>query len=319
VSERVLLLGAGGMGCAYAHVLRALGRTVEAVCRSANTAESYTKQTGLPALHGGLDAYLASGRSLPSEAIVAVNVEELASVTEALIRSGVRQILVEKPGALSLAELDRVARTARESPAEVVVGYNRRFYASTQRAAKMIAEDGGASSVVFDFTERSRAIAHSKTPAGVKAAWLLANSSHVIDLAFFLAGDPAELQAQALGALDWHPRGAVFSGVGKTVRGAAFSYHADWRSPGRWSVDVRTPARRLLLSPLETLRTQSWDGFDLRDEPLDDALDRTYKPGLFRQVEAFLTGEGKEFLPTLEEQVARVRQIFEPIASGRRA
>jgi predicted dehydrogenase len=302
------------MGVAYARVLAALNREPTAVCRSPATAELYQKETGFPALPGGLEAYLNARGAAPKEAIVAVDVDQLANVTETLIKAGARRILVEKPGGLNGVEITRVARTATGASAKVLVGYNRRFYASTRRAAQMIAEDGAVSSAVFDFTEVSRIVPQLKQSPAVKAAWVLANSSHVIDLAFFLAGEPVKLECQTEGALPWHPSAAVFSGFGKTKLGAAFSYHADWRAPARWSVEVRTPLRRLILCPLETLRVQTWDGFDLRDEPLDNEIDRTYKPGLYRQVQAFLTGEDEELLPGIEEQAGRVRRIYDAIA-----
>ena len=316
VSRNVLVVGAGQMGVAYTRVLRALGFQPKAVCRSIRTAENYTKQTGLPAFHGGLDAYLAAIGSLPDEAIVAVDVDQLASTTEEVIRNGARRILVEKPGGLNLAELERMARTARRASALVAVGYNRRFYAATQRALELIAEDGGIATIIFDFTERSRVVEQSRAAPAVKAAWLLANSSHVIDLAFFLAGAPIELQARVHGSLPWHPRGSRYLGIGRAAQGATFAYYADWQCPGGWSVDIRTLSRRLLLCPLETLKVQNAGEFELKVQPLDDTLDREYKPGLFRQVQAFLTGERKEILLSLDEQIERVRRIYEPVAEG---
>jgi predicted dehydrogenase len=319
MSRPVLIVGAGAMGVAYTRVLMALGYQPTTVCRSPTTAETYQKETGIAARPGGLSAYLDGKEKLPNEAIVAVDVDQLAAVTETLVKAGVRRILVEKPGGLNGEEVSQVARTAAAASAAVLIGYNRRFYASTRRAAEMVVEDGGVCSAVFDFTEVSRIVPQLKQAPIVKAAWVLANSSHVIDLAFFLAGAPTKLECQVEGSLPWHPSAAAFSGFGRTERGAVFSYHADWRAPARWSVEVRTPLRRLILCPLETLKVQTWDGFDLREEPLDNAVDRTYKPGLYHQVKAFLTGEGQKLLPSIEEQAKRVRQIYEPIAHGKRS
>ncbi len=53
-----------------------------------------------------------------------------------------------------------------------------------------IAEDGGALSINFDFTEWSHKIKYLKNSGLAKRRWLVANSSHVIDLAFHLGGKP---------------------------------------------------------------------------------------------------------------------------------
>jgi predicted dehydrogenase len=316
MSNSILLVGAGRMGVAYARVLVALERKPIAVCRSSATAEAYADRTGLSAVAGGLRAYLAGVDAIPDEAIVAVDVDQLANVTEALIEAGVRRILVEKPGGLNYVEIARVARAAERAAVKVLVGYNRRFYASTRRALEVIAEDGGVSSVVFDFTEVARIVPQLKQAAAVKAAWGLANSSHVMDLAFFMAGDPVKLECQVGGSLPWHPSAAVFCGFGRTKTGALFSYHADWRAPARWGVDLRTPLRRLIMCPLETLKIQTWEGFDQREEPLDVEIDRTYKPGLLRQVDAFLNANDT-LLVDISQQAERVLRIFDVIMTGK--
>src|SRR5680860_660972 len=106
MTERVLLVGAGNMGVHYTRVLTALGYQPEVVCRSAETAKEFRNQTGFPACSGGLSAYLAKNGALPERAIVAVDVDQLASVTEELVRNGAKEILLEKPGALNLEELE---------------------------------------------------------------------------------------------------------------------------------------------------------------------------------------------------------------------
>lgn len=300
----------------YTRVLTALGYDPHVVCRSATTADRFRDQTGRPVWHGGIEAYLAANGKLPTEAIVAVDVDQLAEVTQQVIKNGVKRVLLEKPGGLNLAQLEDTLHLARQQGVQVFIAYNRRFHASTQRAVQMIAEDGGVSSILFDFTERSKFVENSKFPPAVKAAWLLANSSHVIDLAFYLAGAPVEIQAQVHGSLPWHPSGARFSGIGVTTQGATFAYHADWECPGRWLVDIRTRSRRLLLCPLESLQVQYPDKFEWHEEPLADELDRNYKPGLYRLVRAFLSGEDNEPLLNIEEQIQRIHKIYEPVAVG---
>jgi predicted dehydrogenase len=236
---------------------------------------------------------------------VATGVSELAEVTRLLLDAGVRRLLVEKPAAVTAAEVLALADRAEKAGADVRIAYNRRFLASVRRGREMIAEDGGVLSFTFEFTEWSHqieALPHAET---VKHNWLLANSSHVIDLAFFLGGAPVALDARVAGRLSWHPAGAAFVGAGASESGALFSYHANWAGPGRWGVEVVTARRRLIYRPLEKLQFVRQASVKIEEEPLDDADDKQYKPGLLRQMRAFLEGNDPA-LPTLAEHRRRL-------------
>ncbi len=306
----VLLIGAGPMALAYAKVLCALGLSYEAIGRGARSADTFAEAIGQRPAEGGLAAFLSRHRIDPATpVIVALPIPQLASATQSLIDAGARRLLVEKPAGLDLVEIDALAAAARATSADVFVAYNRRFYASVVAARALIAEDGGVSSFHIDFTELAdRVVSPDKAPE-VLANWLLGNSSHVIDLGFHLGGEPVALDGAVSGTLPWHPAGAVFAGHGRTAVGALFTWHADWRSAGRWGLDLRTPRRRLLLQPLEKLQVQEKSSFTVREFDLGDRLDLDYKPGLYRQVEAFLSdGAHSSALPTIDAHAAVVRR-----------
>lgn len=286
------LVGAGVMARDYARVLSALGSTWATIGRGAVSAAAFEQATSRPVREGGLAAFLAERPAPAVHAIVAVPVQDLAACTIALLEHGVGRVLVEKPAGLNRREIAWVGAVAEARGSEVHVAYNRRFHASTHTARELIAADGGATSLELEFTEWSHRIAELAKAPEVKARWFLANSTHVVDLAFFLAGHPVSLTAEVAGRLPWHPAGAVFAGSGRTAHGALFSYRADWQSAGRWGVDVYTAKRRLILRPLEALQQQARGSLTVEPVALDDALDREYKPGLFRQTAAFLAGQG---------------------------
>ena len=171
------------------------------------------------------------------------------------------------------------------------------------RAKEMIKLDGGVTSFSFEFTEWSHKIELLSTSPKIKESWFLANSSHVVDLAFFLGGSPKELQSFIAGnnKLSWHPNASVFSGSGRTYNDAIFSYHADWTGPGRWGVEMITNNNRLILRPLEKLQIQKKGSIEIVFEDIDDKLDVKFKPGLFKQVEAFLNDD-VECLCSLKDQ-----------------
>jgi predicted dehydrogenase len=303
--KRIWLIGAGPMANAYVEVLSALGHDVIIVGRGEQSAERMRQATRYAVVAGGLGPFLESRPALPDAAIVAVGVEALAATTAELLDAGVRRVLVEKPAALTLDELHDLQGRAALIDAEVYIGYNRRAYASVQAARAMIEADGGATSLAFEFTEWAHQIGPLVKAPGVKERWALGNSTHVIDLAFYLAEPPKELSAVVRGGLDWHPSGSVFTGSGVTESDALFSYHADWTAPGRWAVEVMTRHNRYVLRPLEALDVIRLGTVRAESVPLHDEVDRRYKPGLYQQVVAFLDGGSAVRLCTLDEQVSQ--------------
>jgi predicted dehydrogenase len=300
------------MAVDYHKVLRDLGATTTVIGRGEASARRFETQTGQPVVAGGLEAHLAAMPSLPDAAIVATGVEALAPTARRLVAAGVRRLLLEKPGALTRSELDALASQAGAAGAEIVIAYNRRMYASTLAAQRMIEEDGGVRSVHFEFTEWSHVIEGLPKAPGVKEAWLLGNSTHVIDLAFHLSGAPVDLSTFTAGSLPWHPAAAAFSGAGRTEQGALFSYCANWDAPGRWSVEVLTRERRLIFRPMESLQVMRRGSVAIEPVPLDDAGDKAFKPGLHEQVCRFLRGR-RDGLCSLAEQV-RCWPLYERIA-----
>ena len=295
------LIGAGPMARDYGLVLQDIGTDYEVIGRGQRSAETLSRMLRAEVYSGGLENHLTKFVP-PSTAIVAVGVVDLVSTTCTLLTAGVKRILVEKPAGLDVNQIKVLDDAARDAGAEVFVGFNRRFYASTLKAESLVAEDGGVLSAHFEFTEWSHIIKELDMDPMVKENWVLANSSHVIDLAFHFCGLPENLHAMVSGNLSWHSSAARFSGVGKTNRGVLLSYFADWESSGRWSLELLTKNRRLFMSPMEELRCSRLGSVDIDKVTLDDRLDRAFKPGLHRQVAAFLTREDSR-LCRLEEHL----------------
>ena len=91
-----------------------------------------------------------------------------------------------------------------------------------------------------------------------------------------------------------------------TDQNVLFSYFADWEAPGRWGVEVLTRKHRLILRPMEKLQVISFGSVKEETVPIEDKLDTDFKPGLFRQTEAFLNKDAMYFC-TLEEQVENTK------------
>lgn len=301
------------MAIDYAKVLKALNVDMVVIGRGQASALQFENMTGLPVQTGGIEKWLLHKKNLPCQAIVAVGERLLGKVGIMLMEHGIKSLLVEKPGAATTGEVADVLRKAQEHNSKVYLAYNRRFYASVQQARQIIREDGGVTSFYFEFTEWSHVIKDLQKEPGVRENWLFHNSTHVIDLAFHLGGKPKDISCYTAGALNWHPASSIFAGAGASDRGALFSYNANWESPGRWGVEVLTRKHRLIFRPLEKLQIQKIGSIAVELLDIDDRLDVEYKPGLFKQTQAFINGD-TQHLCTIEEQ-ANMVNLYNKIAN----
>ena len=277
------------MGAEYAKVLNALKVDFITIGRSEKSAKAFTETTGHSVMTGGLDKYIDELQS-PQYAIVTTTIEELAGTTIGLIEKGIKNILVEKPAGMNRSEIEKVAKVAKRHDAFIQVAYNRRFYASTLAAEKIISDDGGVTSFNFEFTEWAHQIETLDKPKNILDIWFLANSTHVIDLAFHLGGRPIEMSSYTSGSLDWYKPASIFAGTGISDKGALFSYQANWKSPGRWGVEMLTSKHKLILRPMEQLHMQKIGSVAIERVEIDDKFDIEFKPGLYMQVKSFLNG-----------------------------
>jgi len=300
--DKILLVGAGGMAQDYAKVLLAQKVDFDVICRTAESANKFTSNIGKECYDGGLDSHLKSINSKYTKAIVATGVEALKETTISLLNHNIPSILVEKPGGINATEIEELNTKAQIKMATIYIAYNRRFYASVNSALKIIDEDGGLLSGNFEFTEWSHVIEPSAKAREVKENWFLTNSTHVVDLAFFMMGHPKKLSAYSSGETSWH-KPAIFAGSGTTEQGILFSYKANWISAGRWGVELLTRKRKLILQPMEKLQEQLVGSIQTNEvQEIDYQLDEIFKPGIYIQTKHFLSGT-KDKLKTLEEQV----------------
>lgn len=314
LNKKVLLIGATRIARDYYGVLQALGCQTTVVGRGQSNAEKFAADTGAKVYTGGIEKFLKEKSLTDWQAIiVAVGVEQLANIARQLLSAGATNILLEKPGGLDSQEIQSVSDLASFKKARVLVAYNRRFYASVFKAEEIIKADGGVQSFVFEFTEWASVIEESKRRPEVLAHWLLANSTHVIDMAFFLGGKPREIKCWAGGSLSWHDK-AIFYGAGLTENNALFSYQANWIAPGRWVLEIMTAEHRLIFKPLEELHIQEKGSVEIKKMEIENQLDLDFKPGLYRQTQAFLLGDDSRF-KTIAQQ-AQMALLYEQMARG---
>jgi len=315
--KKIWLIGAGGMAQDYIKVLQGLNQKFIVIGRGEDTAKKCQEVTGCQVEIGGLSEYLSTNPEKCSYAIIAVGVEKLYETTKQLLEYGIKNILVEKPGGLYYWQFKELNNLANEKESNVLVAYNRRFYASVLKAQEIIKKDGGVTSFNFEFTEWAHEIETLTKGEGVMENWFLANSTHVVDMAFYLGGKPKEICSFTNGSLSWHPLASNFSGAGLSEKGALFNYQANWESAGRWGVEILTKQHRLIFRPMEKLHIQKRGTIpQLLDESIDYCLDEKYKPGLYIQTKNFLENDF-EGMCLFEEQFKMIK-IYNKIANYER-
>lgn len=300
VKNEIWLIGAGLMGVEYTKVLKGLNLEFKVITRGTENGDKLKENLGCEVISGGLIEFIKKTNYIPKYAINAVGIEALTETTQLLLNAGIKNILLEKPGVAYAREIYALSELAKNKNAKVLLAYNRRFYQSVIAANKIILEDGGVTSFNFEFTEWSHtieALKNSKTQAELQN-WFLGNSTHVIDLAFYLGGMPKEICAFYNGQnkIDWHTTACNFSGAGVSEKGALFAYHANWKAPGRFSVEILTNKHRLIFRPLEKLQIQNIGSVAINMvEDIDYSIDEKYKPGFYLQTKAFLDGDDSKF------------------------
>lgn len=297
----ILLVGAGGMALEYAKVLFAMNEKFVIVGRGEKSARSFTQLLGQNVITGGINRWIQKRNFTPDKAIVAVSGDQLGMVAINLLKIGVKSILLEKPGGYNFAEIRKVANESKKRSSQIYIAYNRRFYASTIAARKIIKKDGGVSSCFFEFTELGYLVLKLKNLDQIKKEWFLHNSTHVIDLAFFLSGKPEEMSTYVSGELSWSNNPSTYVGAGITDKGCLFSYHSNWNAPGRWNLEILTKKHRLIFKPMEKLHIQKIGSLEIKELVLDNGLDITFKPGLYEEVKSFLENNTAD-LCSIEEQ-----------------
>tara|TARA_B100000212_G_scaffold323158_1_gene283001 strand:+ start:15802 stop:16749 length:948 start_codon:yes stop_codon:yes gene_type:complete len=285
---KILLVGAGPMGREYIRVIKELQKLykIELIC--ACRSEKSKKEI---MLSYDIEAYTSEIPTLINTlgkfdlCIIATNIESLFAVTKTVINNkAAKKILVEKPVSFKRAEL----KLLKDAP-NIFVAYNRRFYSSIRSLKTMTHDFSDVSSIHFDFTELVHRLKDQEISEVIRRNWLIANSSHVIDLVSYISG-PVDLEKSYFGVkgeLDWNGGPINFFGMGLTSRDIPFTYNSDWDSAGRWGIQVKSSSYNYLLQPMEELKYNRRGSFDTQVKK-NCPEDESFKPGLYHQVAAFL-------------------------------
>lgn len=130
-----VIVGCGLIGQKRAKALKAAGHSVRlTVDFNSDRAEALARQHAGASYSTDWREALAS--SSAEAVVVATTNEWLAPVTTAAIQSG-KHVMVEKPAARTVKEIDAVIAAAREAGVHVQVGFNHRYHPALQMARKL--------------------------------------------------------------------------------------------------------------------------------------------------------------------------------------
>lgn len=304
--KSVWLIGSGDISEHYFKVLKSKNRNITIIGRSKKSCNKLEHKINNYVISGGLEVFLKNNPEVPDYVIVAVNIEELTNVCNRLIKFGVKKILCEKPCSLELKELIALEKKIRKNFVTFSIVYNRRFYETVQNAKKIIKKDGGLLSINFQFNEKIKDIYKKGYSKKVLSRLLIVNSSHLIDLVFFIEdSNLIKLNTFTAGKLAWHKSASIFNGHAKTINGTIISYHANWNSSGRWSLELMTKKSKIILNPLETLTVFNHSGKSKIIKNKKN-LDINFKAGFYQMIDLFENNKLKDFC-SIQDQIQNIK------------
>jgi predicted dehydrogenase len=319
MTKEVLIIGTSQMAYDYIDVFKHLEFQIILVGRSEiKKQEIESKYPEISFFSGGIRKYLETVNTIPDFVINTVDIINLFEVSRILIEFGVKNLLIEKPGALQADHLNLLKKLCTDKTPNVFIGYNRRFYNSVIKLKELIYNDGGIKNAHFEFTEWINTIDPDIYPIETLNKWIYSNSSHVIDLVFSIIGNPISLESKVYGSNEifWHKNASIFTGMGYTNNDILFTYNSNWCGPGRWSIEFITSNNRYYLKPLEKLYIQKINSIDIVECEILDTDDFKFKPGLLKQVRSFIS-EQKTNLLSIDEQLNNFK-LFDIIGGYRK-
>jgi predicted dehydrogenase len=228
---RVGVVGCGLIGAKRAAALAAEDELIGCYDLSSELTRSFAAAHDVPP--AASVAELLAAR--PDVVIVAVTHDALAEVAELALDAGAH-VLVEKPGGIGVAQIERLIDAERRTGLQVKVGFNHRFYPGLIRAAAEV--HSGAHGELFHLRGR---YGHGgrqgydrewrADPARSGGGELIDQGMHLLDLSHWLAG-PLNLYAALLRTHFWETpvedNAALILGDAQSRSGPWAMLHVTW-------------------------------------------------------------------------------------------
>ncbi len=291
-APRLGIIGGGAIADFHAPALRQAGFALAAVASRPGSATvgAFAERHGVEYVFDGPRALLQA-RDAWDALLISVPIDDTLAVLHGALETGA-PTLVEKPVALRSADLEPLLG----SDAPVIVGYNRRFYA-TVRAAR---EEAVGAPLTAQLQLPEAIVPPDRPdPSHRYLENLFANSVHGLDLARSVLG---HLEVEAVSRI-LAPSGNIagLQALLRTERGDACTLAGNWGAPANYAFSIDRAGRRMELRPFEVATI--YEGMEVHEptpevpvrryEPRAaetvnlDAVDARFKPGFVGQAEAF--------------------------------
>jgi predicted dehydrogenase len=263
-TKRLAIIGTTDIAVAHLNASRAVGFDVVHIAGSPQsaTAPKFAKTHGIGKVWDD-PMVLAADKDAWDALIIASSTESMIGLVAVAAKTG-KPVLAEKPIGYTSSSLDSLLPGTRN----VVVGFNRRFYASVQEAKRFIAS-GAPCLLHLELPESVQV--DSKT--GIQdVSRVTTNSTHGFDLINYVTGGLTIESVYSVGSAGDN-RGRVL--IAKSKRGDLCSVSANWNAPANFSLTIDRGNERFELRPLEI--GALYRGMEVVPPTVETPL-RTYKP-----------------------------------------
>jgi predicted dehydrogenase len=263
-TKRLAIIGTTDIAVAHLNASRAAGFDVVHIAGSPQsaTAPKFAKTHGIGKVWDD-PMVLAADKDAWDALIIASSTESMIGLVAVAAKTG-KPVLAEKPIGYTSSSLDSLLPGTRN----VVVGFNRRFYASVQEAKRFIAS-GAPCLLHLELPESVQVDSKTGTQ---DVSRVTTNSTHGLDLINYVTGGLTIESVYSVGSAGDN-RGRVL--IAKSKRGDLCSVSANWNAPANFSLTIDRGNERFELRPLEI--GALYRGMEVVPPTVETPL-RTYKP-----------------------------------------
>ena len=266
---RLAIVGSGEIANFHVAAAKSAGFDVVGVAarKNSQTVNAFAQTHAIEKVWSDPTELVASGEW--DALILAASTEAIIPLLKQALDVG-KPVLVEKPISTSSSELIPLINYEKN----VMVGFNRRFYAPVQ-AAKRFIQSGGPCSIHLQLPE---SVSYDQKSNTWDTKFVRLNSVHGFDLANFLTGGLTIESTIRVGSTEDRRGGVV---VMSSSRGDICTISANWNAPANFAMTIDRDGERFELRPLEF--GTRYQGMQVV-EPTNEIPIRRYLP---KEVEQF--------------------------------
>ena len=276
---RVAFVGAGVIAPEHLKAVRAAGGEVVAVCSRGPSAAKFASHHQIAASFNDVPRMLKETK--PDCLFLLTSPISYKDILSS-IQPIEMPVFLEKPLGITVKETRKLRSLL---PPTTFVGLNRRFYHWVKPIREMLNSDRGCL-IQAVLAERARDFCGRSEVE--RNSWLMLNGIHLLDLLFYLAGEPDTIQARVSWGQSAAPRLPQFTSIcyrTRTKHQIQLAVNLD--SPGGWRIHAFLSGKEIAVSPLEQCNIRDFSGACTITLPSEH---QDLKPGFLEQTRCFFAG-----------------------------